>query len=326
VGSRLRSRARVAGCAAALLAAIGSPRAAVAVEREFPLDVDLADRVDPVPPGGNVVYEVELENFTEAIAPDVVLTDFMPPGTSFVSAYRQFDWAAVPAELEPGIVRLLVGAVEPCDLPETARCRDVWLALRVDPSVAPGTVLENRVRIESSDPSHPPNEADIFTTVGTAAIQKALVLVGVPGRDSFSLRVALGRSGLQRGNDPPTPTLDPSAGFSLRIGAAGSPPIVEVAIPASELDCTSSHGNPFRHVRCKLARRGAFAAYGLDTLRLDLPPYVTAQRNNAKLRLAGKRLAIDPSLGPELEVTVESPGGTSFDSATLTGDRRRRYP
>jgi uncharacterized repeat protein (TIGR01451 family) len=74
---------------AGLLGLFVGLRDAAALEREFPLDVDLADRVDPVPPGGDIVYEIELENFTDQAAPDVVVTDFLPPGTTFVSAYRQ---------------------------------------------------------------------------------------------------------------------------------------------------------------------------------------------------------------------------------------------
>jgi len=213
--------ARLLAVAGALGALVGL-RQAAALEREFPLDVDLADRVDPVPPGGDIVYEIELENFTDEVAPDVVVTDFLPPGTSFVSAYRQPAWNEVPVEVEPGLVRLLVGSVEPCDLGDTARCRDVWLALHVDESVSVGTVVENRVRIESSDPvRYPTNETSKRTTVATAKIDTARLLVGEPGRDGFTVRVDIGRSGLRRAIDPPTPTIDPSGGLFLRVGAPG---------------------------------------------------------------------------------------------------------
>jgi hypothetical protein len=298
---------------------------AVAIENEFPLDIDLADRVDPVPPGGDLVYEVELENFTDEVAPDVVVTVFPPPGTSFVSAYRQPAWNEVPAEIEPGLVRLLVGPVEPCDMGDTPRCRDIWLALEVDESVPAGTVVENRVRIASSDAvSYPTNETSRTTTIATAVIHKARLLVGEPDRDSFSLRVDLGRSGLRRAIDPPTPTIDPSGGLRIRLGAPGAPPILDLDLPPSALDCTDPHGNPLRPIRCKLEDRRAYDPLGLSSLILDLPSYVASQRSNAKLRLSGRRLTIDPALGSSLEVTIEAAGSSFSAIAPLTGLGRRR--
>jgi uncharacterized repeat protein (TIGR01451 family) len=309
---------------AGLLGLFVGLRDAAALERQFPLDVDLADRVDPVPPGGDIVYEIELENFTDQAAPDVVVTDFLPPGTTFVSAYRQPAWNEVAAEVEPGLVRLLVGSVEPCDMGDTTRCRDIWLALRVDESVSAGAVVENRVRIESSDPlDYPTNEASRRTTVGTAKIDTARLLVGEPGRDGFTLRVDIGRSGLRRAIDPPTPTIDPSGGLLLRVGAPGTP-LLELDIPPSALACTDPHGNPARPIQCKLASRNAYASLGLTSLVLDLPSYVAAQRSNARLRLTGRRITIDPAIDPSLEVEIEAGGSSYSAEAPLSGTGRRR--
>jgi len=318
-------------CCARLLAVAGllglfvGLRDAAALEREFPLDVDLADRVDPVPPGGEIVYEVELENFTDLAAPGVVVTDFLPPGTTFVSAYRQPAWNEVASEVEPGLVRLLVGSVEPCDIADTARCRDIWLTLRVDESVSLGAAVENRVRIESSDPLHyPTNETSKRTTVATAKIDTARLLVGEPGRDGFSLLVDVGRSGLRRAIDPPTLTIDPSGGLFLRVSAPGTPPLLEVDIPPSDLVCTDPHGNPARPIRCKLASRKAYAAIGLASLVLDLPSYIAAQRSNARLRLTGRRITIDPAIDPSIEVEIEAGGSSYSAEAPLSGTGRRR--
>jgi uncharacterized repeat protein (TIGR01451 family) len=301
---------------AGLLGLFVGLRDAAALERQFPLDVDLADRVDPVPPGGDIVYEIELENFTDQAAPDVVVTDFLPPGTTFVSAYRQPAWDEVAAEVEPGLVRLLVGSVAPCDMGDTTRCRDIWLALRVDESVSAGAVVENRVRIESSDPlDYPTNEASRPTTVGTAKIDTARLLVGEPGRDGFTLRVDIGRSGLRRAIDPPTPTIDPSGGLLLRVGAPGTP-LLEIDIPPSAL---LHHPRQPRAADPMQARsRNAYASLRLTSLVLDLPSYVAAQRRR-RLRLTGRRITIDPAID-RASRSRSSRGSATLQSAAL-GDR-----
>ncbi|MEW6272042.1 MAG: hypothetical protein AB1689_22395 [Thermodesulfobacteriota bacterium] len=298
-------------------------------DQEFPLDVDLDDRVDPVPPGGEIVYEVEIENFTAQPAPDVVVTVHPPQGTTFVVAHREPDWAEVTAQVFADRVELALGDVPTCDLPGVARCRDVWLVLALDPGVEPGTVLENRVGIASSDAvAHPPNEAATYTTAGAAAVRASKVFVGRPLRDRFTIEADIGRSGLRTLDDPPTPTIELGAGIRVVFGEAGATPLLDVTVPAADLRCTNPDDDPSRNKTCALRDPKKWRLLGLQKLQVLQRPYRKVQRNNAQLRVRGAFLDIPPSVGNDFELTVEAGGEVYADVYTVEpapNGRFRRY-
>lgn len=333
---RARTSARkLAGLATALLLLVhGVPAAAqnepiTPRDQEYPLDVDLDDRVDPVRPGEDVVYEVEVENFTTQIAPDVVLTVHPPPGTIFVGARREPDWAEVPSQAVGDAIVLDLGGVHPCDHPGWPRCRDIWLTLRVDPGVAEGTVLENRVAIASADaPTYPPNEVTTYTTASSAAVRQAKVFVGHAPRDRAIVELDLARDGIPAGDDPPSPTIDLGDGVRVVLGEPGAEPILDVTVPAEQLRCTNPSQDPNRLTSCTVRDPKAFRPLGLQRLQLRTKPYLRVQRNNTQVRLRGFFLDIPESTGMELEVRLEAAGEVFADRFVVEpspNGRFRRY-
>ena len=292
-------------------------------DQEYPLDVDLGDRVDPVRPGDEIVYELEVENFTAVNAPDVVVTDHLPPGTSFVIAHREPDWAVVPAIVDGDEVRFELGDVAPCDQAGTPRCRDLWVVLQVDPSVPNGTLLENRVSVTSSDASLPPNEASTVTMAASAALRSVKLNVGRPGRDRAKVKADLERSGLRTPLDPPTPTIDLTGGLSVAIGVPGETPLFELDLPAGEMTCSNDE-NPLRRVRCKLRDKRLWKPLGLKKLDVILPGYLSAQRNNAQLSLKLAGLDIPAATGPAFELILTAGGETYTHEVVLEPNKSGR--
>ena len=74
---------------AALLAVPASAGAANGPD----LKVSVADAPDPVAPGANITYTIDLSNVGNAAAQNVVLTDNVPAGTTFVSFSHPAGWA-----------------------------------------------------------------------------------------------------------------------------------------------------------------------------------------------------------------------------------------
>jgi uncharacterized repeat protein (TIGR01451 family) len=324
----VRRRSRGARVAAAILwlgtgVLLVGGSAAGPNDAEYPLDIDMGDRVDPVRPGGQIVYEVEVENFTDEVAPGVVVTEHLPAGTHFVAARREPDWAMLSAVVEAGEVRIPLGDVAPCDQADTARCRDLWIVLGVDGSVSEGTRLTNRVSVESSDERLPPNEATTVTTAGSAAVRAAQIDMGRPGRDRAALRADLARDGLATPLDPPTGTIDLSEGLVLRLGWSGQSPWFDAALSASELECRGS-GSGLRRVRCGLRDRRAGKALGIKKLRVLLPGYLAAQRNNASVNLKLAGLALPAPGGTSLRIELEAGEEIFADEIELEARRGGR--
>jgi len=320
----VRRRTRFVAAAAVLALVAGAGRAPGQSEpvgshdQEFPLDVDLDDRVDPVRPGEEIVFEVEVENFTATPAPDVVLEIVPPAGATFVVARREPDWAVVPAVPAGDAVEIALGSVAPCDRPGAPRCRDLWVTLALDPGVAPGTVLETRARVRSSDAAtYPANEASTFTSAGSAAVRRAKVFVGRAPRDRVQLELDLARSGVRTRLDPPTPSIDVSQGVRVTVGEPGAAPLLDVSVPADGLRCTNPANDPARAKSCALRDPRAFRLLGLQRLQILQRPYLAVQRNNAIVRLSGAFLAIPTTTGDDLEVTVEAAGETYRDAFTV---------
>lgn len=317
--SDLRGRRALGGLLSGLLVALLLLTAVPARAGTVLFDVDVDDRVDPVRPGDELVYEIEIENSRPEPAPDVVVTDFLPPGTTFVAAYREPDWAEVPAEVLPGEVRLHLGDEPGCGQVGLPPCNTIWATVRVDDGVAPGTVLANRVEMSSSDPlAFPTHRSVVYTSVGSAAIRKAwIVFPGQPGRDRITVDVDLARAGLRTPLHPRTPTIDLADGIRVKLGEPGAAPVVDVTVPGSAFVCSGTGSRS-----CRLADPAAFRPLGLHTLVVFLPAKLL-QRNNARLRAHTAALSLADDFGPVLEVRVESGGVEYVDIAQMRPGRDR---
>jgi hypothetical protein len=283
------------------------------------LDVSLDDRVDPVPAGANVVYEISLDVTSSGPAPGVLITLQLPTGTTFVSAVRQPDYAPISGDVAGNEVRFDLGEEPSCNGKDIPACADIWVLLHVGGGIDPGTVLQASVVATSSDPGTFPSDSHVaYTSVGTAAIRKARVnFSAIPGRDRMQFEADLGRDGWPSPNDPLPPTLDFSGGIRVRMGAAGSPAVVDVTVPGDAFKCSGSARR-----RCTLSDPSAWRPFGLDRLTISLP-LDFAQRNNAGILVKSTNLALSPDIGPEMQLTVDAGGETYTDSALLTAQGRR---
>src|SRR5438477_285256 len=95
------------------------------------LDVSLDDRVDPVPVGANIVYEIDLDVTSSGPAPGVVVTLTLPPGTTFVSAVRQPDYAPITGDVAGSEVRFDLGEEPSCNGKDLPACAEIWALVHV---------------------------------------------------------------------------------------------------------------------------------------------------------------------------------------------------
>jgi uncharacterized repeat protein (TIGR01451 family) len=284
-----------------------------------PLDVTLDDRVDPAPIGGELVYEIGVKVIGESAAPDVVVTLHLPPGTSFVSARRQPDYAPIAGQVSGQDVTFDLGDVVPCNKKDLPACRDIWALVHVSNAVDAGTVMQASADVASSAPgAFAPDSHVVYTSAGSLAIRKARVnFASVPGRDRVQFTADVGRNGWPAPTLPPTPTFDVSSGVRVRLGEAGEPPVLDVTVPGDAFRC-----NGVASRRCRLARPKDWRALGLDRLNVFLP-HDFLQRNNASVIVRTAALAVPPDLGPEMQLTLDAAGETYTDTALLKAKGRR---
>src|SRR5581483_2038862 len=325
-------RARAAGTSGALVAGVCSILPlAVALFLAAPLraeaqtklfDLDLDDRTDPVRPGENVVYEVNTENGRSFDAPDVVITDFLPPGTTYVSAHRAPDYAEIPAQVFSDRVEWHIGALEPCGRVGFPPCRDIWATFHVGGGVAPGTVLTNHVEMTSSDPANFPLHQDTtYTSVGTAAIRRAKVTFPVlAGRDRVTVEADLARDGRSTPFDPAPPTIDPTQGIRVVLSEPGGATALDVTVPGSAIKCIGSAST-----RCRLDDPRVWRPLGLARLTVFLPlPFL--QRRNAQVIVRTSQISLPDDFGPVVQLRIESGSDVYTDVAELTpGPNRLVY-
>ncbi len=128
------------------------------------LSITKTDSPDPVVAGDQLTYTIEVTNNGPSTAQDVVITDTLPAGTTFVSGVDG-NGATVCALVQPGTVVCDLGTMPP------GTSETVLLTVLVDPSVPDGSVLTNSAEVSSStadsDPSD--NTATSDTAVTTAA-------------------------------------------------------------------------------------------------------------------------------------------------------------
>lgn len=305
------AKLRLPAVAVLLLALTGTAQARA-------LDVSLDDRVDPVHPGGRLVYEIDLDVTFAIPAPDVRITLHLPPGTSFVSAVRQPDYAPIPADVDGAEVRFDLGEEPSCNGSNLPACAEIWALVEVDASVDPGTILAATAVATSSSASFPTDSHTVYTSVGSLAIRKGRVnFSATPGRDRIQFEADVAREGWASPNHPLPPTLDLSGGIRVQLGEAGEPPVVDVTVPAAAFVCVGTAST-----RCRLAQPKLWRPFGLDRLNVFLPlPF--AQRNNATVLVRSYNLALPPDIGPDMELTIVAAGETHSDTALHAAKGRR---
>jgi uncharacterized repeat protein (TIGR01451 family) len=129
--------------------------------------VTKSDSPDPVNAGSNITYAITVQNAGPSNAAGVTLSDTLPAGTTFVSFTSPLGWTcSTPAVGATGTVSCSKDSdqVAGTSTPFT-------LVVKVDPTVATGTVISNSITVASTTPeSTPGNEtATATTTVATSA-------------------------------------------------------------------------------------------------------------------------------------------------------------
>ena len=144
--------------------ALGLPAAWPAAGQTADLSTSKADNPDPVPPGGNITYDIVVFNNGPNDATGVTLTDTLPAGTTFLSLVTDPDWTCMTPPVGSG------GTVE-CSLASLAfeGAAAMTLTVAVDAGVTPGTIIENTATAgaEEGDPGEGNNDGIASTTVGS---------------------------------------------------------------------------------------------------------------------------------------------------------------
>ena len=119
---------------------------------------------DPVAPGETIEYQITVGNSAPQ-ATNVTLSDTLPPGTTFVSLTSPPGWtSSTPAMGATGTVTSSIS-------PMPMGFASFQLVVRVDASVADGTMITNTATVVGSDvdPDATNNSSTATTTVSTSA-------------------------------------------------------------------------------------------------------------------------------------------------------------
>jgi uncharacterized repeat protein (TIGR01451 family) len=128
------------------------------------LSISKTDSPDPVVAGDPLSWTIVVTNDGPSTAFDVVVTDTLPAGTTFVSG-QDGNGATVCALVQPGEVVCELGDLGP------GESVTVYLTVDVDPSLDPGAVLSNTATVSSGtdDPDPTDNTVSEDTAVLTSA-------------------------------------------------------------------------------------------------------------------------------------------------------------
>ncbi|HET6673062.1 MAG TPA: hypothetical protein VFG92_06770 [Agromyces sp.] len=128
------------------------------------LSITKTDSPDPVLAGNDLTYTIVVTNGGPSTANDVEVTDDLPDGTTFVEGVDG-NGTTVCALVQPGTVVCDLDSMEP------GASETIYVTVTVDPSLPPGTVLENTATVDSSTPDPDPadNSVSESTAVDTAA-------------------------------------------------------------------------------------------------------------------------------------------------------------
>jgi uncharacterized repeat protein (TIGR01451 family) len=142
--------------------ALGLPAARPAAAQSADLQLSKSDSPDPVPPGGNITYDIVLTNAGPDDSEFVSLEDTLPAGTTFLSLTAELGWTCTTPAIGSG------GTVS-CSNPLLAAdsAAGFSLTVAVDSGVAPGTVITNTATAssETPDPDEGGPSASTDTTV-----------------------------------------------------------------------------------------------------------------------------------------------------------------
>jgi uncharacterized repeat protein (TIGR01451 family) len=128
------------------------------------LSIVKSDSPDPVLAGDQLTYTLVVTNSGPSTAADVVVTDTLPAGTSFVEGVDG-NGATVCALVQPGKVVCNLGSMGP------GTSKTIYIPVMVAPSLPDSAVLSNTATVSSSTPDpNPANNTDTEpTNVDTAA-------------------------------------------------------------------------------------------------------------------------------------------------------------
>ncbi|WP_404392947.1 DUF11 domain-containing protein [Humibacillus xanthopallidus] len=128
------------------------------------VSVTKTDSPDPVLAGNPLSYTIKASNAGPSTAQSVLVTDTLPDGTSFVTGVDN-NGQVVCTLVQTATVECAVGTLQP------GQTATIQLTVKVDASLAPGTVLENVAVVSSAtpDPAAGNNTATATTTVATRA-------------------------------------------------------------------------------------------------------------------------------------------------------------
>jgi len=128
------------------------------------LSVTKGDSPDPVLAGNKITYTITVSNAGPSTAQNVMVTDTLPAGTTYVSGVDG-NGNNICTLVQTDTVVCALGALNP------ATTKSVFLTVLVAPSVPNGTVLTNSVTVSSTtpDPNGANNTATQTTTVRTSA-------------------------------------------------------------------------------------------------------------------------------------------------------------
>jgi uncharacterized repeat protein (TIGR01451 family) len=134
------------------------------VETSADLSVVKNGTHNPVTAGNQLTYTITATNAGPSTAQNVLLTDTLPAGTTFVSGVDG-NGATVCTLVQSDTVVCALGSLAP------GQSKSVFLTVRVSPSVPTGTVLTNTVTVSSTtpDPNLGNNTANRQTDVVTSA-------------------------------------------------------------------------------------------------------------------------------------------------------------
>jgi uncharacterized repeat protein (TIGR01451 family) len=128
----------------ALAALLAVPAAAGAANGPD-LRVSIADAPDPVAPGADITYTIDLTNQGNAVAQNVSLKDTLPAGTTYVHASEPGGWALAHPALGSGGSMVVTKS----SLAAGAHAQ-FTLTVKVDPSTAAGTTITDHATASTS--------------------------------------------------------------------------------------------------------------------------------------------------------------------------------
>jgi len=138
--------------------------AQVLVDTSADLSITKSDSPDPVIAGNSLTYTIVVLNAGPSTAQNAVITDTLPPNTTFVSG-RDGNGATVCTLVQSGDVVCNLGSIAP------SASKTVFLTVQVAASVPGGTMLSNTATVSSTTPdlAQSNNTATALTTVRTQA-------------------------------------------------------------------------------------------------------------------------------------------------------------